>query len=146
MHRTIWQSQRALEVRRNPSLLEGIRGLQFHTNCDAPDFEPLLGTVRHVEARLRDWLPHLRWMNLGGGYLLDPSVRVDPLVEAVERLKARYQLDVFIEPGAALVREAAELLLAAERPVIYAGGGILRSRAAESLRELAGGAPAKVAR
>lgn len=35
------------------------------------------------------------------------------------------------------VRRAAELLLAAERPVLYAGGGILKARAAESLRELA---------
>jgi len=35
-----------------------------------------------------------------------------------------------------LVREAAEMLLAAERPVIYAGGGILKARASESLREL----------
>ncbi len=36
-----------------------------------------------------------------------------------------------------LVRAAAELLLAAVRPVIYAGGGILKARAADGLRELA---------
>jgi acetolactate synthase I/II/III large subunit len=41
------------------------------------------------------------------------------------------------EGDPALIREAAELLLAAERPVIYAGGGILKARAAEALRELA---------
>ncbi len=35
------------------------------------------------------------------------------------------------------IRQAAELLLAAERPVIYAGGGILKARAADGLRELA---------
>ena len=36
-----------------------------------------------------------------------------------------------------LVRDAAELILAAERPVVYAGGGILKARATEGLRELA---------
>ena len=36
-----------------------------------------------------------------------------------------------------MIKEAARLILASERPIIYAGGGILKSRAAESLRELA---------
>jgi acetolactate synthase I/II/III large subunit len=36
-----------------------------------------------------------------------------------------------------MVRQAAELILQARRPVIYAGGGILKARAAEALRELA---------
>jgi acetolactate synthase-1/2/3 large subunit len=36
-----------------------------------------------------------------------------------------------------MIRQAAELLVAAKRPVIYAGGGILKARAAEALRELA---------
>jgi len=41
------------------------------------------------------------------------------------------------EGDPALISEAAEMLLAAERPVIYAGGGILKARAADALRELA---------
>jgi acetolactate synthase-1/2/3 large subunit len=36
-----------------------------------------------------------------------------------------------------MIKEAARLMLASERPVIYAGGGILKSRAAEGLRALA---------
>ncbi len=36
-----------------------------------------------------------------------------------------------------MIREAAKLILASERPVIYAGGGILKARAATALRELA---------
>ncbi len=41
------------------------------------------------------------------------------------------------EGDPALVREAVELILAAERPVIYAGGGILKAEASDALRELA---------
>jgi acetolactate synthase-1/2/3 large subunit len=36
-----------------------------------------------------------------------------------------------------MVKEAARLILESRRPVIYAGGGILKARAAEALRELA---------
>jgi acetolactate synthase I/II/III large subunit len=36
-----------------------------------------------------------------------------------------------------MIRQAAELIVAARQPVIYAGGGILKARAAEALRELA---------
>jgi acetolactate synthase-1/2/3 large subunit len=35
------------------------------------------------------------------------------------------------------IKDAAELMLQSQRPVIYAGGGILKARAAEALRELA---------
>ena len=35
------------------------------------------------------------------------------------------------------IREAAKLILASERPILYVGGGVLKARAAEALRELA---------
>ena len=41
------------------------------------------------------------------------------------------------EPDNDKIRAAAELILRSTRPVIYAGGGILKARAAEALRELA---------
>jgi acetolactate synthase-1/2/3 large subunit len=36
-----------------------------------------------------------------------------------------------------MIREAAKLIMASERPVLYVGGGILKARAAEALRQLA---------
>jgi acetolactate synthase I/II/III large subunit len=36
-----------------------------------------------------------------------------------------------------MIREAAKLILASERPLLYLGGGVLKARAAEAVRELA---------
>ena len=33
-----------------------------------------------------------------------------------------------------MIKEAAKMILASERPIIYAGGGILKARAAEALK------------
>ena len=46
-----------------------------------------------------------------------------------------YRPNLVGDPG--LVGQAAQLIAQARRPVIYAGGGILKARAAEALRELA---------
>jgi carboxynorspermidine decarboxylase len=89
---------------------ERLHGLHFHTNCDSADWGPLLDTVRHIESRLAQRLAELDWINLGGGYLLGPEARTEPLIEAVERLRDRYGVDVVIEPGAAFVREAGSLV------------------------------------
>ena len=42
-----------------------------------------------------------------------------------------------LDPDLDLIRAAAEMITAAERPVIYAGGGILKARGADALRNLA---------
>jgi carboxynorspermidine decarboxylase len=90
--------------------LERISGLHFHTQCEGTSFIPLLRTVEHLIDRLDPLLRRLRWINLGGGYALDPPEGLGPLVEAVQRLRERYNLAVLIEPGAALVRSAGSLV------------------------------------
>jgi acetolactate synthase-1/2/3 large subunit len=42
-----------------------------------------------------------------------------------------------VEGDRELIRQAAELIRDAERPVLYVGGGVLKARAADALRELA---------
>lgn len=86
--------------------LAGITGIQFHNNADSTDFGQLLQTVEHLDLHFGDWLSTLDWINLGGGYLFPEDVNLQPFYEAIDLLKSKHGLKVFIEPGAALVRDA----------------------------------------
>lgn len=94
----------------SPESLRGLQGLHFHTNCDSEIFAPLLKTVRHLDRHLAPLLGRLKWMNLGGGYLLEEETDLGPLCEAVHLLTSRYGVAVYFEPGAALVREAGYII------------------------------------
>ena len=86
--------------------IAGVEGVHVHSNCDSTDLSQLLGTVRHLDERLGPLLHGMRWINLGGGYLFDEAGDVGQVVEAVATLESRYGLQVYLEPGAALVRSA----------------------------------------
>ena len=88
-----------------PATLDGIRGLHFHTNCDADDFGGLLATAELIAARLDDLLRRLDWVNLGGGYLFGADGQPEELLKAIDVFASR-GLQVFMEPGAGLIREA----------------------------------------
>src|SRR5262249_3521104 len=96
--------------RRRPERFEGVRGLHFHTNCDATSFEPLHRTVLHLEDQLGDRLSRLKWINLGGGYRYDAPAEADLPAESVGLWRRRHGLTVYVEPGAALVRKAGYLV------------------------------------
>ena len=94
------------QVTLNPEVFKRLRGIHFHTNCDATDFAGLLQTAEIIDQRLGTLLPHLEWINLGGGYLFPPNTDYSGLRETTRIFKAKYGLQIFCEPGAALVREA----------------------------------------
>ena len=83
-----------------------LKGIHFHTNCDSTDFAGLLDTARIIDAKLGQLLLQLDWINLGGGYLFEDGQSHAGLLAAVELFRSKYNLTVFIEPGAALIREA----------------------------------------
>ena len=83
-----------------------IDGLHIHSNCDSTDLGELLETVRLLDSRLGHVLPHVKWVNLGGGYLFDEGADIDPLNEAANLIRDRHGTEVIIEPGAAFVRDS----------------------------------------
>jgi carboxynorspermidine decarboxylase len=94
---------------RDPELRASLTGIHFHSNCDSKSFVPLLRTVRHLVKTMDPVLGRMVWVNLGGGYLFD-GVDREPLYEAIGLLRDHYGVEVLLEPGAALVREAGLLV------------------------------------
>ena len=86
--------------------LAGITGIHFHNNADSTNFGQLLQTVEHLDLHLGDWLSTLDWINLGGGYLFPEDANLKPFYQAIDLLKSKHGLEVFMEPGAAIVRDA----------------------------------------
>lgn len=86
--------------------LHEVRGLHFHTNCESTDFDQLFQTVVHIDANLPKLLGQVDWVNLGGGYLFESAKNLDKLIEAIALLRDKYDVEVFFEPGKAIVGSA----------------------------------------
>lgn len=96
----LWQS----------SYLEQVQGLHVHTVFAATDFKPLIATVAKLRSYFGKDLAKLKWLNLGGGYLFKQIADHRPFIELVLQLRHDFGLEVFIEPGKAVVGDAGHLL------------------------------------
>ena len=82
--------------------LRGISGLHFHTLCEQ-GAQDLIDTYRAFEAACGHLLPHMRYLNMGGGHwITKPDYDRKALVELIRSIRTRYSsLDVYLEPGEA---------------------------------------------
>ena len=82
--------------------LKGVDGLHFHTLCEQL-FEPLERTARAFEEKFGEFLPGMKWLNLGGGHhITREGYDIDGLVELVKYFKGKFGLEVYLEPGEAI--------------------------------------------
>ncbi len=88
-----------------PNSLRGISGLHFHNNCEGSDFAGLLATARHIQDVIPKVLHQVDWINMGGGYLFNQAHDYADFYEAVAIFRESFGLEVFIEPGASVVRQ-----------------------------------------
>ena len=82
--------------------LNGVEGLHFHTLCEQL-FEPLERTAKVFEEKFGEFLPQMKWLNLGGGHhITREGYDIDGLVELVKYFREKYDLEVYLEPGEAI--------------------------------------------
>lgn len=92
-----------------------LEGLLIHTNCESTNFHELNANIAVLENRLHDRMANglIKWVNLGGGYVFhdldDNPVDLEPLALGINHLKS-LGLEVFIEPGAAVVRSCGNIV------------------------------------
>jgi len=89
---------------------EPLSGLHVHALCEQ-GLAPLERTVTALEDRFPALLEPARWLNLGGGHLItEPGYDVAGLSRLTAALAERHQVQVYLEPGEAVVYDAGVLV------------------------------------
>ena len=92
-------------------LPEGIEGLHFHALCESTSFD-LAKVLAAFEKQFGEFLPSLKWVNMGGGHLMTrEGYDTDHLVQLLSDFRRRYpNLSVILEPGSAFTWRTGDLI------------------------------------
>lgn len=103
-------------------LPEGIEGLHCHNLCESRP-EDLARTFEALEENFGHLLPHVKWLNMGGGHLMTrKDYDRDELVRILQAFKAHHPgLHVILEPGSAFTWQAGVLVATVEDIVVNGG-------------------------
>lgn len=89
----------------------GIEGLHFHALCESSSYD-LEAVLDAFIAQYGHLLPHVKWLNMGGGHLITrKDYDTDHLVRLINTLHERYpHLELIIEPGSAFTWQTGDLV------------------------------------
>ena len=89
-----------------PDQLRGVEGLHFHTLCEQ-NADDLITTFRAFEEKFGEFLPQMKWLNLGGGHhITREDYDVDALKKLILEIRQKYGVTVYLEPGEAIALNA----------------------------------------
>ena len=97
-------------LKAEPEIFDGIDGVHIHSNSEANNFAQFRRTIEKIENHIPELLERCKWIDSGGGYLFDDPKNLDDFYKSINRLKADYGLETFIEPGFTFVNRAGSLI------------------------------------
>lgn len=92
-----------------------VEGIHFHTLCEQ-NSDDLATTLEAVEEKFGKYLSRkcaksLKWINFGGGHhITRDDYDMKLLEKCILRIKEKYNLDVYLEPGEAVALKAGTLM------------------------------------
>lgn len=90
--------------------LDGITGLHFHNLCEL-NSDSLERTLAVVEKKFGHFLREMKWANFGGGHFITHSdYDTERLCRLITDFQERYGVEVYLEPGEAVVFDAGFLV------------------------------------
>ncbi|MBQ8568291.1 MAG: carboxynorspermidine decarboxylase [Oscillospiraceae bacterium] len=94
----------------DPSCLEGISGLHFHTMCEQ-NSDTLERTVHAAEEKFGEYFAQMEWLNFGGGHhITREDYDVERLIRIIDYVQQKYGVQMYLEPGEAVALNAGFLV------------------------------------
>ncbi len=91
-------------------LPEGVEGLHFHVLCES-SAESLEDVLEAFVKRFGNYLPKIKWVNMGGGHLMTrQGYNTDHLIRILKDFRSKYGVQVILEPGSAFAWETGVLV------------------------------------
>lgn len=103
---TLLQLEEAIRDGLDINLLEG---LHFHTLCEQ-NSDDLAKTLEAFEDKFGKYLYQMKWLNMGGGHhITREDYDIELLKACIMRIKEKYNVQVYLEPGEAIALNAGYL-------------------------------------
>ena len=94
------------------SVLDKVDGFMFHMNCENKDVDAFIRVLDHISNTFADYLDQLSWLSLGGGiFFTYPDYPIEKLGLALKAFANKHQLQVYLEPGEAIITRTTDLVV-----------------------------------
>jgi carboxynorspermidine decarboxylase len=92
-------------------VLDKIKGVMFHYNCENADFENLSKNLDFISKKYAQILDKCDWVSFGGGmFFTKENYPVEKFALKLKEFALRHAVQVYLEPGEAAITGSADLV------------------------------------
>ncbi len=96
----------------DPAIFDTLNGVMFHMNCENKSADAFIALLYSISEQFGHYLDKLNWVSLGGGVFFTwPGYEVEKLAAALKAFSAKHGVQLYLEPGEAIITKTADLVV-----------------------------------